>query len=153
MLTVKKSKAKTVIENLKAKILKLFLDSLLVTYCSFECSKLVCFFFFLFKKNFFLGLKINRSCPNSAIFCKSIVPPKFLKIKKFTSVSSLPGLDKLLEAGESVALLSKELVVKEKDLAIASVKADQVSNFVCCCVNVTFLLHYVCMFHYRLQSA
>uniref|UniRef100_F6PHB9 AAA+ ATPase domain-containing protein n=1 Tax=Ciona intestinalis TaxID=7719 RepID=F6PHB9_CIOIN len=36
------------------------------------------------------------------------------------------GLDKLLEAGESVAQLSKELVVKEKDLAVASVKADQV---------------------------
>uniref|UniRef100_H2YUI8 AAA+ ATPase domain-containing protein n=1 Tax=Ciona savignyi TaxID=51511 RepID=H2YUI8_CIOSA len=37
-----------------------------------------------------------------------------------------PGLAKLLEAGESVALLSKELVVKEKDLAVASVKADKV---------------------------
>ena len=36
------------------------------------------------------------------------------------------GLDKLLEAGESVAALSEELVVKEKDLAVASAKADVV---------------------------
>ncbi|CAK8682400.1 unnamed protein product [Clavelina lepadiformis] len=36
------------------------------------------------------------------------------------------GLDKLLEAGKSVTVLSKELVVKEKDLAVASVNADQV---------------------------
>jgi len=63
MLTVKKSKAKTVIENLKAKILKLFLDSLLVTYCSFECSKLVCFFFFLFKKKNFSWPKNQQELP------------------------------------------------------------------------------------------
>ena len=36
------------------------------------------------------------------------------------------GLDKLIEASESVTSLSKELVVKEKDLAIASAKADEV---------------------------
>lgn len=36
------------------------------------------------------------------------------------------GLDKLKEAGESVTQLSKELVVKEKDLAVASAKADKV---------------------------
>ena len=36
------------------------------------------------------------------------------------------GLDKLIEATESVAQLSKELVVKEKDLVVASAKADKV---------------------------
>ena len=36
------------------------------------------------------------------------------------------GLDQLIEATESVAQLSKELVVKEKDLTVASAKADKV---------------------------
>lgn len=37
------------------------------------------------------------------------------------------GLDKLMEASESVAKLSQDLAVKEKELAVASVKADEVS--------------------------
>lgn len=36
------------------------------------------------------------------------------------------GLNKLVEATESVAKLSQELVVKEKELAVASVKAEKV---------------------------
>ena len=40
------------------------------------------------------------------------------------------GLDKLIEASESVTQLSKELVVKEKDLEVASVKADKVRSVV-----------------------
>lgn len=37
------------------------------------------------------------------------------------------GLDKLMEASESVAKLSQDLAVKEKELAVASIKADEVS--------------------------
>lgn len=33
-----------------------------------------------------------------------------------------------MEASKSVAQLSKDLVVKEKELAIASLKADKVNN-------------------------
>ena len=40
------------------------------------------------------------------------------------------GLDKLIEATESVGLLAKELVVKEKDLLVASAKADKVSKHI-----------------------
>ena len=36
------------------------------------------------------------------------------------------GLDKLLEASESVSVLSKELAVKEKELEVASVEAEKV---------------------------
>uniref|UniRef100_A0A672TSA7 Dynein axonemal heavy chain 5 n=1 Tax=Strigops habroptila TaxID=2489341 RepID=A0A672TSA7_STRHB len=51
--------------------------------------------------------------------------------EKFTSVGSLSermrtGLAKLMEAEVSVNQLSKELVMKEKDLAVASKRADEV---------------------------
>jgi dynein heavy chain len=36
------------------------------------------------------------------------------------------GLTKLIEATESVNELSKELAIKEKDLAVANIKAEEV---------------------------
>ena len=40
----------------------------------------------------------------------------------------LTGLEKLQEAAESAEVLSKELVVKEKDLEVANKAADKVSG-------------------------
>ncbi|KAM9349881.1 dynein axonemal heavy chain 8-like [Symphorus nematophorus] len=56
---------------------------------------------------------------------------KTLYTEKYNYINTLAermnvGLDKLMEASKSVAQLSKDLEVKEKELAIASVKADEV---------------------------
>ena len=49
-------------------------------------------------------------------------------------------MKKLIEATESVNQLSKELLVKEKDLAIANVKAEEVLKNV---MNSYFFFHLI----------
>ncbi|XP_037644332.1 dynein heavy chain 8, axonemal-like isoform X1 [Sebastes umbrosus] len=56
---------------------------------------------------------------------------KTLYTEKYNYINTLAkrmnvGLDKLMEASKSVAQLSKDLEVKEKELAIASIKAEEV---------------------------
>lgn len=59
---------------------------------------------------------------------KEIYSGKYQEINEL-SRRMTTGLDKLVEASASVAELSIELAVKEKDLAVASKKAEEVSVF------------------------
>lgn len=56
---------------------------------------------------------------------KTIYNQKHAEIENLASRMNI-GLEKLVEAGESVAELKKELAIKEQDLAIANEKADRV---------------------------
>jgi dynein heavy chain, axonemal len=56
---------------------------------------------------------------------KTIYAQKHQEIENLASRMNI-GLEKLVEAGESVVELKKELAVKEQELAIANEKADKV---------------------------
>ena len=56
---------------------------------------------------------------------KSIYAAKYGEINNLASRMNV-GLEKLVEAGESVAELKKELAVKEQELEVANEKADKV---------------------------
>uniref|UniRef100_A0A8V0ZBE3 Dynein axonemal heavy chain 8 n=1 Tax=Gallus gallus TaxID=9031 RepID=A0A8V0ZBE3_CHICK len=75
---------------------------------------------------------VSESCENyfQRYRRRAHVTPKsylsFINGYKEVYAEKLASLAKLMEASESVAKLSKELAVKEKELAVASVKADEV---------------------------
>ena len=78
----------------------------------------------------FLPVESGTTAPRARFFKRSWRPLNPILARRHNgSRSFFSGLDKLLEAGQSVEILSKELVVKEKDLAVASVKADRVRLF------------------------
>lgn len=65
---------------------------------------------------------------SQAVFdvCHTLCLPCVYSVVNTYLVCVCKGLDKLMEASESVAKLSQDLAVKEKELAVASVKADEV---------------------------
>lgn len=56
---------------------------------------------------------------------KTIYSQKYVEINQLADRMNV-GLEKLVEAGESVAELSRELAIKEQELAVANEKADKV---------------------------
>lgn len=112
-------------------------DTKILSGLHFQCHTIVATSFSLFRYR-----RQTHVTPKSYLSFldgyKSVYQQKYSEIGELARRMNT-GLAKLIEASESVDQLSKELIIKEKELAVANIKADKVgSNIMAFCPNISF---------------